>query len=103
MVCLNEDVYNMSSFCLRDGFNSSLCRPDIQPSGLRQAAGFWCILNAIVGFSGNLLTLLAIPYASKHKRLVKYTRLIDLFCNLTKNTTLLYSKLLNKQESPKLP
>ncbi len=31
-------------------------------------AGIWCILNSIVGFSGNLLTMLAIPYAAKHKK-----------------------------------
>ena len=35
------------------------------PDGLSIFAGLWCIVNAFVGFSGNLLTLLAIPYAQR--------------------------------------
>ena len=31
-------------------------------------AGFWGILVATTGILGNLLTLLAIPYAAKHRR-----------------------------------
>ena len=27
----------------------------------------WCAINAILGISGNLLTLLAIPYAAKRR------------------------------------
>ena len=27
----------------------------------------WCITNSVIGFSGNLLTLLAIPYAAENK------------------------------------
>ena len=30
--------------------------------------GCWCILNAVVGFTGNLLTLLAIPLAKRNER-----------------------------------
>jgi hypothetical protein len=41
--------------------------PDLDP-WLVKVAGIWCIVNSIIGFSGNLLTLLAIPFASRHKR-----------------------------------
>ncbi len=32
------------------------------------AVGLWCLANAGFGFSGNLLTLLAIPHAKRHQR-----------------------------------
>ncbi len=36
--------------------------------GVSVAAGAWCAVNAVAGFSGNLLTLLAIPAAMKSRR-----------------------------------
>ena len=33
-------------------------------------AGVWCIAIAAIGFIGNFLTLIAIPYASKKRRQV---------------------------------
>ncbi len=32
------------------------------------AAAVWCMANAVIGFSGNLLTLLAIPAARRRKK-----------------------------------
>ncbi len=34
------------------------------------AAGVWCVANAVVGFTGNVLTLLAIPAARRKKKCV---------------------------------
>jgi hypothetical protein len=34
------------------------------------STGVWAIVMAITGILGNLLTLLAIPYAAKHRRLI---------------------------------
>ena len=31
-------------------------------------AGIWCIVNAVLGICGNLLTILAIPYAAKRQK-----------------------------------
>ena len=35
--------------------------------GLRIFAGVWCFINSFAGTAGNLLTLVAIPYAMKRK------------------------------------
>ena len=35
--------------------------------GLRIAVGIWCILVSVAGIFGNLLTLLALPYAKKKR------------------------------------
>ena len=34
----------------------------------RTALGIWALINAIIGILGNMLTLLAIPYAARKKR-----------------------------------
>ncbi len=34
----------------------------------RTATGVWCLMNAIIGILGNLLTILAIPYAARKKK-----------------------------------
>ena len=67
LTCGPDDVYNVSDYCLYEDGTDPVCRPDIN-SVLIDVAGYWCIVNAVIGFSGNLLTLLAIPYASRHKR-----------------------------------
>ena len=33
-------------------------------------AGIWHVFHASIGFIGNLLTLIAIPYAARNKKLV---------------------------------
>jgi len=42
-------------------------------SSLQHFAGVWCIINAVVGFFGNLLTLLAFPYASWKKKFESFS------------------------------
>ena len=67
--CSVSEMYNLSTYCLTHHDVGAKCVPAMG-SMLRRMAGIWCILNGIVGFSGNLITLLAIPYASRHKRFV---------------------------------
>ncbi len=43
------------------------CYPLGQPGSV--AAGVWCVANAVVGFSGNLLTLTAIHLARRNNKL----------------------------------
>ncbi len=49
-------------------FSDQTCCYPLEGDPLGTAAGVWCIINAVVGFSGNLLTLLAIPLAKKNNR-----------------------------------
>ena len=63
----------MSELCLH---NYTFYEKDCFPSGIKNwstYAGIWCIINSFAGFTGNLLTILAIPYAAKRK---KYTYVI---------------------------
>ena len=32
------------------------------------ALGIWCVILGLIGFVGNLLTIVAIPYAAKKKK-----------------------------------
>ena len=59
-------IQMFSDFCLEYP-KEKQCFPQ-QMRGMSVAAGVWCIMNAILGFSGNLLTILAIPYAAKKKK-----------------------------------
>ena len=57
----------LSSACLLPRNDPSLeCFPH-QP-GLARFAGAWCAANAAFGSIGNMLTLLAIPYAIRRRR-----------------------------------
>ena len=74
----------MSDYCLRiwqNGLNGSeYCFPEsIMENGTGAILGTWCIINAIIGFFGNLLTLVAIPYASFNKR---YINIFDISINI---------------------
>ena len=55
-----------SEFCLQHP-EEHQCFPQSMQY-LSDFAGIWCIINAVLGFSGNLLTLLAIPYAAKRQK-----------------------------------
>ena len=56
---------NMSDFCLnKEPDFSSQCFP-LDYHDLKVVEAVWCIFFALSGFTGNLLTLLAIPYAAK--------------------------------------
>ena len=81
-LCPKEKAYALSEFCARSkayrqelctGSNSSLhpeCSWTCYPLGDAESytAGGICVFISVVGLVGNLLTLLAIPYAKKHKR-----------------------------------
>ena len=68
--CNPENVYNLSHFCV----SYKLMRHDIECFNRKVSPAFtdfitvWCILNAICGTFGNLLTLLAVPWAAYKKR-----------------------------------
>jgi len=58
----------LSTYCLsEEGQSLDRCAPKVTYV-LQRFAGIWCIINAVVGFFGNLLTLLAIPYAAWNKK-----------------------------------
>ena len=68
-----ENAYLLSKLCV----NSSSTDPsleciqnynDITHIGLRKLLGIWSIIVGGFGVAGNLLTLLAIPYAARRKR-----------------------------------
>ena len=62
------DFLNISDICLKhpDKFPEN-CFPK-ELNELSIAVGIWCTINAIIGFLGNLLTILAIPYAAKKNK-----------------------------------
>ena len=66
-----ENMVNLSETCVKS-FNLTLFEcirnnDDIK-SVIRTLMGVWTSLIAVCGTAGNLLTLLAIPHAAKHKR-----------------------------------
>ena len=63
-------VLELSLLCLSNAHQniSYDCFPKEIPTPLSNFAGVWCIINAALGFSGNLLTLVAIPYACWKRR-----------------------------------
>ena len=56
----------LSEICLEYPQHSQCFPQEMQNISI--PAGIWCIVNAILGFSGNLLTILAIPYAAKRQK-----------------------------------
>ena len=63
-------ILELSKLCIENAQNNDLydCFPEKITTTLSNFAGIWCIINAVLGFTGNLLTLLAIPYACWKKR-----------------------------------
>ena len=66
------NVYNLSQLCLDHSLNNLIkenldCFPNQFTIATSTIVGTWCVLICIIGFPGNLLTLLAIPYAAKNK------------------------------------
>ena len=63
-VCLNGSFSDLSY----DEWNEH-CFPSYKDNVVwRQLAGFWYLVNFIVGTLGNLLTLMSVAYARKHNR-----------------------------------
>ena len=84
MQCLENNTRFMSDYGLQiwqNGLNGSEhCFPEsIMENGIGAILGTWCIINAVIGFFGNLLTLVAIPYASFNKR---YINIFDISINI---------------------
>ena len=69
LTCTVANLVNMSQLCLREDLpdNNECFQKDISTS-FSTFAAVWCIVIAAVGFLGNLLTLMAIPYARKKRR-----------------------------------
>ena len=59
-------LQNISENCLIFP-NDTICFPS-QFASIGDITGVWCFANAIVGSTGNLLTMIAIPYAAKRRK-----------------------------------
>lgn len=73
MECLESNTHQMSKLCLEGWQNGNWsitenCFPQDIDASITIFAGVWCSINSAIGFSGNLLTLLAIPYAAKKRK-----------------------------------
>ncbi len=74
--CPVDLVYNLSSLCVEDDdwlnypaeVQEEKCNCFPLDRTISMVAGIWCVVNAVTGTSGNLLTLLAIPMAKKNNR-----------------------------------
>ncbi len=60
-------IQELSDFCISHPDANEVCYPE-SFKAISIPSGVWCIVNAIVGFAGNLLTLVAIPYASSKQK-----------------------------------
>ena len=56
----------LAEYCLNDTTRYSECYP--YNDALSIFAGVWCVLNCLFGATGNVLTLLAIPYAVRKRK-----------------------------------
>ena len=66
LLCLNPTHVNLECVSNLGGFDSDDTSYALT-YGLRISIGVWCILVAIVGIFGNLLTLFALPYDHKQR------------------------------------
>ena len=60
-ICLNSSI-NKQSDCFPSNYT------DKDGMDFATMAGILCILNAIIGTFGNLLTILALPFAARRKK-----------------------------------
>ena len=69
----SEPLAARQAFC-QDHGNATVCSHPCYPFGHAEslAVGVVAVLNAVVGILGNILTLLAVPYARKHDRQGKF-------------------------------
>ena len=59
---------NWSDFCLDNSFDfPETCYPS-EHYDLKFVLAILCVVFCIIGFAGNLLTIIAIPYAAKKKK-----------------------------------
>ena len=67
---LENTIHHMSKKCLdawtwNNGTDVEECFPN---STLVNLAGIWCSVNGFIGLVGNILTILAIPYAARRNK-----------------------------------
>ena len=66
-----ENIVNLSDTCVSSfnvTFSECIQNNDDIKFIIRMLMGIWSSVIAVCGTAGNLLTLLAIPHAAKHKR-----------------------------------
>ena len=62
-----NDVEGWSDYCLNVVFLDACYHPS-KHYEFKFALGIWCAVLGLIGFVGNLLTIIAIPYAAKKKK-----------------------------------
>ena len=75
MKCNITNIKAMSQLCLDTwefGLNGNSTAPEgcFLQSTIGTITSIWCMIHGFIGITGNLLTLLAIPYAAKKKKWV---------------------------------
>ena len=80
MKCETNSTNAMSKLCL-EAWENGYDAPDdcFLQSTIGTVTSIWCMINGSIGFTGNLLTLLAIPYAAKKKKSVSLVHSIFKF------------------------
>ena len=73
MKCNITNIKAMSQLCLDTwefGLNGNSTAPEgcFLQSTIGTITSIWCMIHGFIGITGNLLTLLAIPYAAKKKK-----------------------------------
>ena len=72
MICEKNTVHSMSKLCLEAWASKSNetenCFPNYTHDTIGNIYGIWWMINVFIGFIGNLLTLLAIPYCAIKKK-----------------------------------
>lgn len=66
VTCNHTNLLDFSHFCLLNP-NNSQCFPSEYDNWI-EAEILFALINSFIGFAGNLLTILAIPYAAQKKQ-----------------------------------
>ena len=78
MICAKNTVHSMSKLCLEAWASKSNetenCFPNSTHDTIGTIYGIWWMVNVFIGFTGNLLTLLAIPYCAIKKKYIILTQ-----------------------------
>ena len=73
-------LQNISKICVEEPYTEEYpCYPDYLKE-IGPYFGIWCLFISFLGMFGNLLTMLAIPYAANRK---KYVNLESCFTNIS--------------------
>ncbi len=67
MICNESTLILMSDLCLHD-FETVKDECGKIDRNLIHISGVWCVVNSVIGMSGNLLTILAIPFCAREKK-----------------------------------